>query len=76
MFGNAEVWRGMGVLLDSFDNDGLVRGPKGSVPGQPVVASFPSFLCPDFISQLWRKIPFFSLHGCDIESGEEAWAYG
>ena len=24
VFGNTEVWRGLGVMLDSFDNDGLV----------------------------------------------------
>ena len=24
VFGNTEVWRGVGVMLDSFDNDGLV----------------------------------------------------
>lgn len=24
-FGNTEVWRGLGIMLDSFDNNGLVR---------------------------------------------------
>lgn len=28
VFGNTEVWRGLGVMLDSFDNDGLHDNPK------------------------------------------------
>ena len=30
VFGNSEVWRGLGVVLDSFDNDGLVSTAKSS----------------------------------------------
>lgn len=28
VFGNMDVWRGLGVMLDSFDNDGLVSAPE------------------------------------------------
>ena len=32
-FGNSETWHGLGVILDSFDNNGLVRLPLS--PWQP-----------------------------------------
>lgn len=31
VFGNIDAWKGVGVILDSFDNDGLVR--RCSEPG-------------------------------------------
>ena len=38
-FGNTETWQGLAVILDSFDNNGLVSLPL--LPWQPLLL-FPS----------------------------------
>ncbi len=54
VFGNVDMWKGLGVILDSFDNDGLVRTSVGGGNGSPTI---PPSLQPSLVPSLQHDNP-------------------